>query len=437
MALRKLNNSGIYNPYSLGWDTKIDFPNTRQLDEYGNRIYNRYPARSIFLVPRSIIFHKKELSVQPLNILDPFMGSGTTAVEASLQGCNIFGIEMDPFARVISEVSIYRFSRQSIQKLQGILKKIYKNWNNHSPDLRLYPSLNNIEYWFDTSIFSDLLKLKSIIYSMDLNDKQLKFFQIVFADCIKPSSKMERQSTKPYISSKYEKVVKPVLESFQYSFDKHIQALSQYIDIDSSRRYPKINWVGSDATNFNSLINVIDLAITSPPYLNAFDYTQLVKVESAWLGSMDDERMKELRKSQVGHEQRINNEVNESVTSIFQDYYSTFILSGEAISIETGKKTDYEKFAKSSLAYFNDLYNNLLCVYRALKPNGEYHIIVGDNVIKGIEIPTHKIIADIATSIGFNWFGYYFYPIKDHRTSIPRNGNGGKIRYEYVISFRK
>ena len=41
-------NTGIYNPYTLAWGEEIEFPTTRTLLEYGNRVYNRYPARSIF-----------------------------------------------------------------------------------------------------------------------------------------------------------------------------------------------------------------------------------------------------------------------------------------------------------------------------------------------------------------------------------------------------
>ena len=89
------------------------------------------------------------------------------------------------------------------------------------------------------------------------------------------------------------------------------------------------------------------------------------------------------------------------------------------------------------IKYFNDIRNNLLCVKATLKKGGEYHMIIGDNVIKKVEISTHRLIAEIAKDIGFEWFGYYKYVIKDHRTSIPRMDNGGKIKYEYVIMLRK
>lgn len=430
MGIEIYNKTGGYNPYELGWDETISFPSTRNLSEYGNRLYNRYPARSIFLVPRATI-NSKVKNKKELNVLDPFMGSGTTAVEASMTNSVIYGTEMDPFARLIAEVSLFRFSEKEENELNSIMQHIKSNWADYPINEIYYPNLNNIEYWFDSNIFNDLLRLKSIIYETVLNEKFLKFLKITFADCIKPSSKMERQSTKPYISSKYPKKVKQVYESFEYSFNAHINALRQYHILKNDKFERNINWLGFDATNFNTIKEVIDLAITSPPYLNAFDYTQIIKIESAWVGTLENDDIIKLRAIQVGSEKRSINTIDRFIENLFQPFYNSII--------EQGKKENknFTKTAKTCLSYFNDIKSNLECVKSVLTKSGEYHMIIGDNVIKKVEIPTHKLIAEIAKEIGFEWFGYYKYVIKDHRTSIPRNDNGGKINYEYVLMLKK
>lgn len=436
MELEDFNTFGGYNPSKLKWDETITFPSTRRLLEYGNRVYNRYPARSIFLVPRATIYNKKQ-GKKSINVLDPFMGSGTTAVESIVQNCNIYGTEMDPFARLIAEVSIFRFTSKELKKIDEVYKDIIQNWKKHPIDKKLYPNLNNIEYWFDESVFTDLLRLKSYLYHKIKDEKIFKFFQVTFADCIKPSSKMERQSTKPYISRKYKKEVKPVIDSFEYSFKAHLKALNQYnIANDQITENNKINWLGTDATNFNTVKDIIDVAITSPPYLNAFDYTQIIKVESAWLGTLVNSDIAELRHKQVGHEKRRDNSINPVVVEIFKPYYDKIIKLSKDLEIKKSK-TNFKNVANTCLSYFNDMHNNLVCVKAVLRKGGEYHMVIGDNVIKNIEIPTHKLIAEIAQSIGFKWVGYYKYAIKDHRTSIPRNQNGGKIKHEFVIILRK
>jgi DNA modification methylase len=429
MEIEIVNRTGGYNPYELEWDETISFPNTKSLTQYGNRLYNRYPARSIFLVPRATI-NSKANNLKKLNVLDPFMGSGTTAVEASLKNSVIYGTEMDPFARLIAEVSLFRFSENELFELNNIYFNIKKKWAKYHINKKFYPKLNNIEYWFDEQTFKDLLKLKSFLYENVLNEKYLKFFKVTFADCIKPSSKMERQSTKPYISSKFPKKIKPVFESFEYSFKAHLDALKQYDSVSKKTAYG-INWLSYDATNFNTIKEVIDIAITSPPYLNAFDYTQIIKIESAWVGTLENDDIIKLKEVQVGNEKRRDKEIDSFVETLFQPYYDRIIKQGE------NDNKNYTKTAKTCLSYFNDIKNNLICVKDVLKKGGEYHMIIGDNTIKKVDIPTHKLIAEIAKELNFDWFGYYKYAIKDHRTSIPRMENGGKINYEFVIMLRK
>ena len=127
-----------------------------------------------------------------------------------------------------------------------------------------------------------------------------------------------------------------------------------------------------------------------------------------------------------------NFNINEDVIMIFQKYYK------KLLNVK-GSDSDYMKvkIADTCLSYFNDIYNNLICIRKILTDRGEYHMILGDNVIRGINIPTHKLIADLATKIGFEWSQYYKYQIKDHRTSMPRNNMGGKIKYEYVVVLSK
>jgi hypothetical protein len=75
-------------------------------------------------------------------------------------------------------------------------------------------------------------------------------------------------------------------------------------------------------------------------------------------------------------------------------------------------------------------------IHNVLRKGGEYHIIVGDNIVSGVNIKTHKILMQISEIVGFQLQQFYKYPIKDHRTSIPRD-NSQKISYEYVLGLKK
>lgn len=410
-----INITGGFNPYELSWGEEIMFPSTRTIKEYGNRIYNRYPARSIFLVPRAILAHQKKTCI---SVLDPFMGSGTTAVETVLSGNRPFGLEMDPFARLISEVSCTVFSDEQLSTIKQLYELVASSWTTF--EACPVPDLSGIERWFNPADLTQLLQLKACILKL-VPSSFKAFFLVAYADSIKPVSKMERQSLKPYISTKYTKVTKPVQESFEHSFKTHFEAISEMSKECSGQAYP-LCWIGNDATSFET--RDIDLAITSPPYINALDYTRCVKVEGAMSDFITNDIAKEMRGMQIGHENRKTCDATKIVMTVFGDVYE---------QIATKDKNR----ARTCLSYFNDIYSNLMCVFESLAPMGEYHMIIGDNTIKGVRVETHKVIAELAKIIGFEWFGYYKYKIKDHRTSIPRAGKPQKIEYEYVLMLRK
>jgi hypothetical protein len=357
-----------------------------------------------------------------LTVLDPFMGSGTTAVEAALQGIDAFGLELDPFARLVTEVSTRPYSESELSRLQALKSTVANTWKSITPDSSLAPRLTGIERWFDGEKFDELLSLKSAVYECAASNTDLDFFRVVLADVIRPCSKAERQSLKPYISTKYKKVEADVRLTFDKSFDAHLSALREFST--AIRDKPsEFQWVGHNATNFH-LDNEVDVAITSPPYINALDYIRCIKLESAWVDCSDDTGLRVLRKHQVGDNARRSIQIEPMVDAVVSETVD-LIATTDRVRSETVR------------AYFQDIANNLRATFRALRTNGVYHMIVGDSVIKGMEVPTHKLIADIAQRCQFEWVGYYRYSIRDHRTSIPRNGQGGKIRDEHVISLLK
>lgn len=406
------------------WGEEIEFPSTKTFKQYTHRIFSRYPARSISLVPRILLtkFRSLRTSNSLIIVLDPFMGSGTTGIEALLLGMKPFGVELDPFARLVSEVSMSPFSEKDIAKLKRVYEKISKLWPGIKANTEYDPVLYNIHYWFEDRIFDDLLKIKTAIYQVSENHEIQNFFRIILADMIRPCSKAERQTLKPYISKKYKKIPAEVSDAFDKSFRSHYEAIK-----DFSQALPnnllKLDWLGTDATHFRT-DDLIDIAITSPPYINALDYIRCIKIESAWIDCANTDSLKKLKPFQIGDSVRNHDAQNSIVSEFIED-----------IVLEISRRDKSRALIVTS--YFNDMYKNLYSVYHSLKRGGIYHIIVGNSNIRKIDIPTHEVLAKIAEKIGFKWVGFFKYKIKDHRLSIPRNNNGGKIKYENVISLKK
>lgn len=404
----------------LRWGAELKFPSTRHLAETPHFIGGKYPCRSVAYLPRKIL-EWQAVNKRCKTILDPFMGSGTTAIEAARVAENVYGLEVDTYARLVASIAARKYNRRHKTLFLNTLENIVAKYPSYAkkPASHLEPSLANIHYWFTKRNYTQLLQLKTALFDLAPNKTTRDFFLVVFGHIIRSCSKAERQSLKPYISTKYPNIPRSPLPEFEKTARKYIEALN----FTDQNRAKGITWLKGDATSFNC--RNLDVAITSPPYINAMDYIRCIKLESAWIGTGNDEILSEIRALQLGEIGRYNN-TSEKLDPVIANNRKLKKL----------KSIDEKKF-NLVCAYFDDMNSNLRCVFDALKANGRYFIIIGDSVIRGVNIPTHKIIANLAETVGFAWENYFYYKIKDHRTSIPRGQRGGKIQHEHVLMLTK
>ena len=282
----------------LKWGSQVVLPSSRALAETPHFIGGRYPCRSVAYIPRQILSSIKRRK-KNLVVLDPFMGSGTTAIEAALASCEVLGVELDPYARLIATVSTTKLSRMKIQGLEDCLRRITHNVESTAPLASVKPSLKNLEYWFSRNNFIKLWKLRTCIKKYSPSRDIEALLLAAFGDIIRACSKAERQSLKPYISKKFTKVSRDAYAEYFRIARKYMDAAKK----NGQNAQSGIRWLRGDATSFTTPVKV-DIAITSPPYINAMDYTRCIKLESSWVGTADDEVIKTVKAGQLGEASR-------------------------------------------------------------------------------------------------------------------------------------
>ena len=70
--------------------------------------------------------------------------------------------------------------------------------------------------------------------------------------------------------------------------------------------------------------------------------------------------------------------------------------------------------------YLMDMETNLKEIYRVLKSNGKYVIVVGNNKIRGEVFENWKYIISMAENIGFVLENYFASEIIKHFIKVPR-----------------
>ncbi len=396
-------------------------PDKSKIVPYTNRLFNKYPTRYISAVPRYAIqnFSKKNDFV-----LDPFCGSGTTAIEALVNCRNAISIDIDPFARLLIKTKTAFYTNTDIKKIEDVVNTLKKL----TPDtLFETPEIPDINKWFCEQSVIELSFLKHYIDLLtEENTKVRDYFYVVFASIIRKCSNADDVSPKPYISTRFKKIPKIPFELFFKNEELYRPAIIEFSNRIADFNCDSILLDSNDAKNVN-YSGTVDLAVTSPPYINAYDYVRSLKFEDVWLGLADLETLRKNRKNYVGSEVKNENIIN------YQ-----FIKNSNTLIDKLNIMENLDKKRKIVISnYFEDMANNIMSVRSALKKDGYYVLVVGDSTIRNINIPTGKILSEIAQKIGFNHELSFKYVIRDRYMHLPRGNNGGIIKYDEILVLRK
>jgi hypothetical protein len=151
-----------------------------------------------------------------------------------------------------------------------------------------------------------------------------------------------------------------------------------------------------------------------------------LKLENLWLGITEYDDLVELRPKYVGTEN----------ISMINKGVPTSEYPGLQKNLKSVYKVD-KKRAWVVQQYFQDMATNISEVYETLQKNGCYTIVIGESRIRGVRIPTPKILSDIGMQKGFILDNMFSYEIKNRYLRFPRQGRGGFIKKDWVVSLVK
>lgn len=346
----------------------------------------------------------KEMNRDNLVCLEPFSGSGTTALELQNCGISCFAFEVNPLMYLIARVKLengYEIERFSYW-YDYILKKRTKQRVKLTTEFNtLYQSDEKKKWNFNTDIGIAVEKLRQTIETIP-EEIYRELFKVALAAILLEVSNLYRNgkclSYKP--NWKDRKISeKDVFDKFD---DKVINELKY--DIESSMKQSKVNnkmrLFNEDSRTgiANEIENdSIDLVITSPPYLNSRDYTDTYMLELKTLGfTKTNEEIKELRTKTL----RSHVQIKWDDTSNLNNKLLKNILK----ELEEASK-DIEKWNESIIdmvrLYFVDMQNIFHILYEKMKKNGRVYFNVSNSAYFNVLINTLEICASIAEQEGF------------------------------------
>lgn len=382
---------------------------------------HKYPAKFFPELPRWLI---RKYSKENDIVLDPFSGSGTTNLEALLNGRHSVGIDVDPFSRYLGRVKTTPLDEKKLREsLEELLKAIldFRPCLVNERDVPSFPYRSN---WFNHEIILELAYIKKSIQELDVDERIKDFYKICFSSIIRAVSNADNHCTRTVIRKKLNKKVCPsdALTKFAETILTNVPRI-----IEFSRRCPcevKVDFpVGNDARYINYLDDYFDLAVTSPPYANAVDYPRTHQLEIYWLGFVNGS-LTPLKRKHVG---------NESVRA--EDYNSLHTIGIKKADRVIEKIYDRDpRRAYIAYKYLYDMSLNLKEVYRVLKQRRRYVVVVGNNRIRGEIFENWLYLLEIAEKVGFEVETYFASEIIRHFIKVPREE---RIDTDWIIVLKK
>jgi site-specific DNA-methyltransferase (cytosine-N4-specific) len=328
-----------------------------KLDEYKNNSYlthnyHPYPAKYIPQIPKEII--SKYTRVNDL-VLDPFCGSGTTLIEALLSNRNAIGVDLNPIAYLLSKVKTTVLSKEEISEIQNITASICSDILNK--EKYPIPSFHNIDHWFKPFIQSEFATIKYHVEKIE-NSKVKDFLRIAFSSLIIKLSNQDSDTRYAY----KEKLLRAG-ESAQLLQKKVADMLKRNIEFAAIKPNVCCKVYQGDSTKLDFIDVEVAAAITSPPYMNSFDYYLYHKHRMHWLGF----DVKDVQEKEFGSRNKHND-------------------NGHGVE-----------------SYNTAIYNNAKEVKRLLRTGGKYCIVVGDSILRGEFIKMDKVFDQILVEqLGYN-----------------------------------
>lgn len=143
-----------------------------------------------------------------------------------------------------------------------------------------------------------------------------------------------------------------------------------------------------DARKIDYPDNYFDLAITSPPYANAVDYPRTHQLEIYWLGIANGS-LTPLKRKHVGTE-------SVSVDS-YKILHKIDILEADDVIAKIYAKDKRRAF--TVYKFLQDMDKNLREVYRVLKKDARYVMVIGNNKIRREIFENWKYIMQLGLKI--------------------------------------
>ena len=331
-------------------------------------------------------------------IIDPFNGSGTTTLTSSLNGHKSVGIEVNPFTSFLSEAKIKNANISEFEKWKSkVLISLDKESLSPLIGFSTFSKTNKLEKWlFNNPVLNSFeagWQLTNSISSYHIRKLvRLALISSAMQNCNATRDGKCLRYRENWEKKKFDK------NSFSHALELNLTHIKT--DIQEKPITEKAILINGDCRKIlqsTDEFKSFKLCITSPPYLNTFDYTDIYRPE-LFLGKFinDADSLYNLRLHTVrSHVQAKWKEPTQSDFGFLYDKTMKYIN-------ENKENLMHKNIPLMIQAYFEDMLNILKQLKAKADKDAQVWFVVSNSAYAGHEVPVDLIIGDLASKAG--WF---------------------------------
>ena len=370
-------------------------------------------------------------------VADPFIGSGTTLVEAKVHHSleTAYGIDINPLGRLMSKVKSTPLDTELLKRsLNGIVERYRVRIG--SDETYFIPDAPNLGLWFKPRVIRSLSVLRECINDIDMYDAETAgdakdFFLLAFSGIVRSVSNTRNSEFKLYRMTEADVAEHnpDVIAEFVMKAEYNIAGMREFGKVCNDCT---VNILAEDMRYRTSIDpETADIVVTSPPYGDSrttVAYGQFSRLSLEWLDLDTDENIRQLdARGLGGRKAGTGNEVPlETLHEILAK-----ISSAD------------EKRAAEVFSFYDDLFKCIKETDRIMKHGAPVCFVVGNRTVKKMNIPTDEIIAELFEHLGHEHLETVIRNIPNKRMpseNSPANRAGDTsptMTKEHIVILRK
>ncbi len=338
-----------------------------------------------------------------LALLDPYCGVGTSLLSAQINPDAVHsatGIERNPFVTFVARTKL-AWAITDAQELSRAANAVLSASAGPQPSL---PNLSSIRTGrcVTRHIAGRLLSVRNSILDLPRSTAR-DALMLGLASAVEPLSRVRKDGRALRLVDRPSQHVIPTLQRKWAEIQHDLTSMQA--------RYKRVANIQIREGDGRALAGAgiepasIDIVLTSPPYPNNIDYSEVYKLELWLLGFVNNsDEFLRLRKSTL--RSHPTSDLDTKPETDFIDAIAREPLLGFFDPLLERTRAFKEAWRnKLATAYFSDMWVSLKEQYRCLRPGGRTFLVLGNSLHgcagKAYLIPTDLLVGQLGRAIGF------------------------------------